>query len=246
MASESVMRDLGHYHSGGAQVWFDQACLHSDQDPLAWFDPDNEQIDARHVTVGGRQAAWFVTVQGQQAVLRHYRRGGLVARLSRDRYFWTGQRSTRSLSEFLLMRDLRLLGLPVPAPLAAAAWREGFTYRAAILVARIPGVRTLAVCDDPFAWQQAGQTVAAMHAQGVWHADLNVHNILIDSANKAWLIDFDRGRRFSHLSEQKRHGNLQRLHRSILKVLPEKAPIFWSSFVQAYSSAITKKNYHHH
>jgi len=83
-----------------------------------------------------------------------------------------------------------------------------------------------------------------MHAQGVWHADLNVHNILIDTANKAWLIDFDRGRRFSQLSEQKRQGNLERLHRSFRKLLPDKETLFWSKFVEAYSLAQTKKNYH--
>lgn len=245
MPSETADRDRGHYQSGDAQVWFDPDYLYADQDPLAWFDPDNRQVDAQPVTAGGRQAAWFVTVQGHEAVLRLYRRGGLIARFSRDSYVWTGVNATRALSEFRLMRDLRLLGLPVPAPLAAAVWRDGFTYRAAILVARIPGVRTLDACDDPLAWQQAGQAVAIMHAQGVWHADLNVHNILIDPSNQAWLIDFDRGRRFSHLSEQKKQGNLQRLQRSIKKVIPQKASLFWSAFAAAYASAVTKKNYHH-
>lgn len=244
MASVSDLPGVGHFQSGGAQVWFDPDRLRSDQNPLAWFDPGNEQMGAEQVTVGGRQAAWYVTLQGHQAVLRHYRRGGLVARLSRDRYVWTGKDSTRSLAEFSLMRELCLLGLPIPKPLAAAAWRDGLTYRAAILVVRVPGARALAVCDDPIAWQQAGLAVAAMHAQGVWHADLNVHNILIDTANKAWLIDFDRGRRFSQLSEQKRQGNLERLHRSFRKLLPDKETLFWSKFVEAYSLAQTKKNYH--
>ena len=245
MASEGAVLDVGHYRSGGAQVWFDPACLSVDQDPLAWFDPTNKHLDAQPVTVGGRQAAWFLTVQGHEAVLRLYRRGGLIARFSRDRYVWTGVNATRALSEFRLMRELRLLGVPVPAPLAAAVWRDGLTYRAAILVARIPGARTIAVCDDPIAWQQAGRAVAIMHAQGVWHADLNVHNILIDPAHQAWLIDFDRGRRFSHLSKPKRQGNLERLHRSIQKVIPGKASLFWPVFAQAYASAVTKKNYHH-
>lgn len=244
MPSNGMTRDLGHYQSGGAQVWFDPDYLHADHNPLAWFDPHHAGMDAQPVTSGGRQAAWFVTLQGHQAVLRQYRRGGLIARFSRDRYLWAGEASSRSLSEFLLMRELRKLGLPVPAPLAAAVWRDGLIYRAAILVARIPGVRTLAVCDDPLAWQQAGLAVAAMHAQGVWHADLNVHNILIDAANQAWLIDFDRGCRFSHLSEQKRRGNLQRLQRSIRKVIPGKASFFGSALTQAYASALNKKHYH--
>ena len=36
----------------------------------------------------GRGTAWFVAVQDHFWVLRHYRRGGLISNLSRDRYWW--------------------------------------------------------------------------------------------------------------------------------------------------------------
>ena len=125
----------------------------------------------------------------------------------------------------------------MPAPLAAAVWREGMTYRAAILVERIAHARTLAICLDEHDWQQAGRVVAAMHARGVWHADLNVHNILIDAQHQAWLIDFDRGRQFERLSEPKRRRNLERFHRSIRKVIPDHAPSLWAVFETAYQEA---------
>lgn len=237
MASASSMPALGDVQSGSARVRFDAGRLDSESDPLAWFDPTNPQLQAQSVSVGGRQAAWFVIVQGLPAVLRHYRRGGLVARFSRERYVWTGWESSRSFAEFSLMQELGDLGLPVPAPLAAAVWRDGLTYRAAILVARVPDARTLAACQEVNAWEAAGKAVAAMHAKGVWHADLNVHNILIDAQRQAWLIDFDRGRRFEALSEQKRQGNLDRLHRSIHKVLPDKEPLLWPVLSNAYSQA---------
>ena len=135
------------------------------------------------------------------------------------------------------MRELGDLGLPVPAPLAAAVWRDGLTYRAAILVARVPDASTLAACQEANAWEAAGKAIAIMHAKGVWHADLNVHNILIDAQRQAWLIDFDRGRRFEVLSEHKRLGNLDRLHRSIRKVLPEKEAMLWPVLANAYSES---------
>jgi len=237
MASPTSTSPLGEFQSGSARVRFDASRLDADSDPLAWFDPSSPQLQAQSVTTGGRQAAWFVNVQGHPAVLRHYRRGGLVARLSRERYLWAGWESSRSFAEFSLMRELVGLGLPVPAPLAAAVWRDGLIYRAAILVARVPDARTLASCEEINAWEAAGKAIATMHAEGVWHADLNVHNILIDAQSQAWLIDFDRGRRFEGLSEQKRQGNLDRLHRSILKVLPEKESMLWPVLANAYSQA---------
>ena len=254
MASPSSISTFGEVQSGSARVRFDASRLDCDSDPLAWFDPSNPVLQAQSVTAGGRQAAWFVNIQGHPAVLRHYRRGGLVARLSRERYLWAGWESSRSFAEFSLMLELGELGLPVPAPLAAGVWRDGLTYRAAILVARVPDARTLASCQEVNAWEAAGQSIAAMHAKGVWHADLNVHNILIDAQRQAWLIDFDRGRRFEALSEQKRQGNLDRLHRSIRKVLPEKEPTLWPVLANAYaqsrkvagaSTASVKKIYHH-
>ena len=237
MANASQMEEVTHYRLGAAHVCFDP-CLSVDDDPLAWFDPQNPNLLSQPVVTGGRQAAWFVSIQGKQAVLRHYRRGGLVASLSRDRYVWTGLSATRSFAEFSLMRELCGLGLQVPAPLAAAVWRDGFTYRAAILVSRVPGARTIAECDDVQAWENAGVAVARMHASGVWHADLNVHNILIDNLVKAWLIDFDRGRRFESLSDRQKQDNLDRLHRSIRKVLPDKVSVVWPIFTKAYQQTL--------
>ena len=132
-------------------------------------------------------------------------------------------------------------GLPVPAPIAAAVWREGLTYRAAILVERITDARTLAICADEHDWRQAGRAVAAMHIEGVWHADLNVHNILIDAQHRAWLIDFDRGRQFERLSEAKRHSNLERFHRSMRKVIPDRASSLWPAFEKAYLEAVAEE-----
>lgn len=49
------------------------------------FNPTHYGERARPVDAGGRQAAWFVQGQGWQGVLRRYRRGGLIAKLSRDK-----------------------------------------------------------------------------------------------------------------------------------------------------------------
>ena len=195
------------------------------------FDPRNLLLGARQVQVGGRRSAWFVSGEFGPAVLRHYRRGGLVARLSRDRYVWTGPASTRSFAEFEVLSFLYERGVAVPAPLAAAYWRKGVLYRAAILIQRIPDVHTLAeALDAPLAVAQA---IHAMHEAGVWHADLNAYNILLDKAGTAWLIDFDRARR-RVMDSAARQANLMRLRRSLQKVAGMRGLDCWQQIQQAY------------
>ncbi|MDS1142081.1 3-deoxy-D-manno-octulosonic acid kinase [Pusillimonas sp. SM2304] len=198
------------------------------------FDPASSVLNAVAVAQGGRQAAWFVQGEFGQGVLRHYRRGGLMARLSADRYIWTGAAATRSFAEFDLLHYMHGRGLPVPRPLAAAYWRHGLSYRAALLTARIAGVGPLAAqlaCADHAAVAGA---IFAMHDAGVWHADLNAYNILLDAQGKVWLIDFDKGRRQA-MPAAARRANLLRLRRSLLKVGGESALSWWQALDQAYT-----------
>jgi len=203
---------------GHGAIVFDPARL--SQAGPALFEPGYWGEAATPVAAGGRGAAWFVTGEAGEAVLRHYRRGGLARRFSADRYLWQGEARVRSLAEFALTARLHAAGLRVPAPIAAAYWREGWGYRASILVERIPGVAPfadwLARPDDP-AWEAAGLSIAALHHAGVEHADLNAHNLLVDGLNRVWIIDFDRGLRRAPESGW-REANLRRLARSLAKL----------------------------
>lgn len=190
------------------------------QATAAALEPDGWNNAATPVSTGGRGAAWFVEGPFGRGVLRHYRRGGLAARVSRDSYLWLGEGRVRCLAEFRLLARLRGLGLPVPAPLLAGYWRRGLSYRAAIVVERIEGALSLAdYLDQPgaAAWASAGATIARLHAAGVDHADLNAHNVLVGADGQAWLIDFDRGR-VRRPSAGWREANLARLSRSLAKL----------------------------
>ncbi|CAB3890785.1 3-deoxy-D-manno-octulosonic acid kinase [Achromobacter mucicolens] len=200
------------------------------------FNPAHYGERARPVDAGGRQAAWFVEGQGWQGVLRRYRRGGMIARISRDAYLWNGESRTRSFREYRLLAALRAQGLPVPAPLAAAYWRQGPIYRAAIVVERIPGVRPLAQALTEPLWQPVADAIVRMHRAGVWHADLNAFNILIGNDGRVWLIDFDRGTQGA-LSERQRQANLDRLRRSLRKVAGEAGDRFWMRLRDSYWTA---------
>src|SRR5690625_2938237 len=133
------------------------------------FDPRTPGLNASPVGHGGRQAAWFIDADFGRAVLRHYRRGGLVARLSKDRYIWRSAKTTRSFAEFYILARMHSKNLPVPRPLAAAYWRSGISYRAAIMIERIEQARTLTEViqasgqPDSDVQQEAAHAVFAMH-----------------------------------------------------------------------------------
>jgi 3-deoxy-D-manno-octulosonic acid kinase len=192
----------------------------------------------------GRGTAWFLSVQNRSWVLRHYRRGGLMSRLSRDRYWWQGEERTRPFAEWQLTYHLHRAGLPVPAPIAARYRKLGLTYQGDIITERLADVWSLAqaLAAAPLSlltWIAIGRCLRRFHELGVCHADLNAHNILLgkdpgmeseDDARSAerileaaalpqdrvYLIDFDRG------SLRKpgfwKDANLVRLRRSLEKI----------------------------
>jgi 3-deoxy-D-manno-octulosonic acid kinase len=201
---------------GEGSIVFDPARLR--QATRALFDPASHGDAARPVQGrGGRGAAWFVDGEFGAGVLRHYRRGGWAARASRDGYLWQGEARVRSFAEFRLLRRLQAFGLPVPAPIAAFYLRRGWRYRAAILVERIPGARSMAsaVTAGAAPWGAIGAAIAACHRHGAHHADLNANNILLDREDRPWLIDWDRGRIEAAGAWQGRV--LDRLQRSLAK-----------------------------
>lgn len=210
----------------------------------AWFEP----TAAAALPHGGRGRVALVDTPAGRGVLRHYRRGGLIARLSADRYLWLGLERTRAFREFRLLARLREAGLPVPAPLAARVQRDGLRYRADLVTGLIADARTLAECvGDGEAGEdlaaRTGQAIARLHDSGCWHADLNAHNILVDATGTVWLIDFDRGRlRTPALGWQQQ--NLARLRRSLEKIgarrrLAAFEARFWHPLLAAYHAALS-------
>ena len=225
--------------TGVGALLFDPTLL--PQADTTLFDP----ADAEPVAVGGRGAAWFVRTDAGDAVLRHYRRGGMVARFSRDTYLWNGAERTRSFREFRLLRALHERGLPVPTALAAAYWRSGTGYRAALLVSRIAGAESMgAMFDRGVAppWSAIGGALARFHRAGACHADLNVDNVLMDAGGKPWLIDFDRGT-LRVPARGWQQANIARLQRSLRKRLGTRAKepdivAGWNDMLAAYQDAL--------
>jgi 3-deoxy-D-manno-octulosonic acid kinase len=230
-------------------VLFDAAACGGARPDATWFDAAHWSARGpveRHG--GGRGGVAFVETPAGACVLRHYHRGGLAARVSADKYLWTGERRTRAFREFRLLDHLASAGLPVPAPVAAHYARRGMHYVADLIVRRIPFVETLA---DRLARgalgatlaERVGTAIARFHAAGACHADLNAHNILLDERDFVSLIDFDRGTlRKPAMNWQQ--GNLKRLRRSLDKLGARKRfadfdVSFWHPLLAAYHATLT-------
>jgi len=178
-------------------------------------------------TAGGRGTVAFVRDGERRWVLRHYRRGGLVAKLLGDTYLWTGADRTRAFREWRLLRELRAAGLPVPEPVAARYERHGLFYRADLITAELPTRRTLthalaAAPLDAATWRSVGACIGRLHAHGVHHADLNAHNLLLGPDGTVYVLDFDRGRIRSRGAWER--SVLERLQRSLRKVTADLPP----------------------
>jgi 3-deoxy-D-manno-octulosonic acid kinase len=234
-------------HVAGGGILYDASRLRK---------PGTELFEAGHwqaqgtleEVVGGRASVSIVTAGHERWVLRHYHRGGLIARFSRDRYFWLGEARTRSFAEWRLLAELRRRGLPVPAPIAARYVRGVLTYRADLITEHLPDCRTLADAITGAQlpreqWSNVGRTIAAFHREGAHHADLNAHNILLGAAApKVYLLDFDRGRIEPRGAWEGQV--LARLRRSLEKVNTQRSAVRfgadeWRWLEEGYGEAVS-------
>jgi len=193
----------------------------------------------------GRGKALLLETDFGPAVLRQYLRGGWAARVSRDRYHFSGFRRSRPVLEFGLLETLSAADLPVPAPLAAMCVRDGSFYTGWLLMRRIMNVTPLADLveshrEDPVLWSKTGAAIRRFHDFGLIHADLNARNILVGESDHIHLIDFDRAR--IRKGEARAFGaNLRRLHRSLQKLWPRSFRNFlqpcWSALLEGYDEA---------
>lgn len=135
-------------------------------------------------------------------VIRHYYRGGALARYLGDRYLAVGD--PRPAQEARAVSEARERGISTPSVVAGAVYRDGVFYRADMVTEEISGAVDLAgalfEADPPpippeEALVAAGVLVRSLERAGVFHPDLNAKNIVLKpgaDGPRAHLVDLDR------------------------------------------------------
>ena len=214
-----------------------------------WF--SGQYWQAQNAITGqaiGRGTTYFFEHNKNEYVLRHYRRGGLIGKMLSDQYLYTGLEQSRAWQEFTLLQHMRTLDLACPAPIAAMLNKRGLYYQADLISTKIPNAQDLhhillnqSLPED--VWQKIGQTIAEFHNQQIYHHDLNIHNIMLDNEQKAWLIDFDKCA--VKRGDEWKNSNIQRLKRSfekeqrLHKIHWQTAD--WQALLSAYNHTVENK-----
>lgn len=186
---------------------------------------------ARHAAaraLQGRGIAYAVPLpNGERAVVRHNRHGGMLAPLTGDRFL----APTRAPRELAVSLSLLRAGVPTPEILGYAVYRAGPLLRRSDMVTReirdgwdlSSMLTTASESERRAALGAAVNLIGTMSAIGARHHDLNVKNVLItiNPARQddvtAYVLDVDRVE-FGRAGDSRiTEHNLERFMRSARK-----------------------------
>ena len=202
---------------------------------------------ARHV--GRAELRPLTLPDGGVALIRPYRHGGVLRRLTRDRFV---SRPPRPFVELAVTAAARDRGVATVEVLAAlVAWGPGPWYRGWLVTRELEGARNLwdalqeGLPDEEkqSLLRHVGRSLRLMHTSGIEHRDLNLRNLLVRGGapdQEVHVIDFDKARLFPGPAPAARaRRNLGRLRRSARKLDPDGVRLRradWDCLLDAYGA----------
>jgi tRNA A-37 threonylcarbamoyl transferase component Bud32 len=190
----------------------------------------------------------FSLRNGETALIRTYRHGGLLRHITGDRFFTWPPRPFRELG---ITEELRRRGIPTVEVYGACIeliW--GPLYRGWLVTRELNNAQDLWSAFQSGFVQELGlervlravaKSLRALHREGVYHRDLNLKNILVRAEGdevKGYIIDFDKAKLFlGRLPKELANRHLNRLLRSVRKLDPGQkylAATGWDRFIEIY------------
>jgi tRNA A-37 threonylcarbamoyl transferase component Bud32 len=170
-------------------------------------------------------------------VVRDYWHGGLFGKILRD-IFWDRLRPLRELSiceaadksgvrtsEVIAIVKNRILGPVYKCQLVSKEIIGAIDLMEILLK---PEKNKLVVRKRQII-NKVAKAVKEMHDAGIYHADLHLKNILVQSAagkDIVYIIDLDKSRQYEKISLHKRMKNIMRLDRSVEKMIRNNKDVF--------------------
>jgi serine/threonine protein kinase len=185
---------------------------------------------------------------GDTALIRPYRHGGLLRHLLRGIFFTWPPRPFRELA---ITEEVRCRGIPTVEVFGACVRRIwGPFYRGWLVTRLLNGGEDLWTAIRNGLVLQTGAkkvfdavagSLRDLHREGIYHRDLNLKNILVRRESdgvKGYIIDFDRAILFlGGVPPTMVQRNLDRILRSANKLDPKRqylSPNDWKRFVDSY------------
>lgn len=209
----------------------------------------NSLVSAEQGQYHGRGTLQLVRLaDGETALIRTYRHGGLLRNVTGE---WFLTWPPRPFRELAITEELRRRGVRTVEVYAACVRRvSGPIYRGWLVTRELRDASDLWAALQGDLPQRCGlrailktvaETLRGMHREGVYHADLNLKNILVHYSTRgveAYMIDLDKARLFlGKLPSELAQKNLQRLQRSARKLDPERRYLSaesWNEFLDLY------------
>lgn len=215
----ALTKTYDSYHFGWAWDLTDQQL----KQLIKLFNTPTNTVDS---ILGGRSSVAIAQLEGVgSVVVKYYTRGGLLRYMVKRKYLKWGK--TRCQLEYEVLQKVRRLGISAPEPIAYA-FRGGLFYRAWLVTKEIKHHQTLAElsrADEKHAhdvMKEVIDQVSILINNNILHVDLHPGNVLVDSGNRVFLVDFDKAC-LSRASKSKLQDYyLSRWRRAVIKHgLPE-------------------------
>jgi hypothetical protein len=216
----------------------------------AGFGPDGGEA-LRQSELTGRAPLGAIDAGHERWIVRRFHHGGILRVLGERLYL----APARPFRELVLSHALRAAGLPTPRVVAARSIRSALGWQLALVSARVEGGTDAAELVArlrrgelaPGARRRIlatlGELVGRLHAARFLHADLTPRNLLVGAdLASGWVLDLDRGRFASALSDDSRRDNLRRLYRYVNRREARARPFLtrgdYLRFLDAYGRAL--------
>jgi len=178
----------------------------------------------KNQVLGGRGYCTDNIPEIGSVVIKHFKRGGILGKFISKYYLGIKK---RPVTEMKLLNIARNYDVNVPTPLACLT-KGMFIYKGYMITKEIDHIGNLAqaAVSDPervkVLLKEASRQIKILINQKVYHIDLHPGNIIYNSKNEVFFVDFDKARIYKGKKNDLRDLYICRWRRAVIKYkLPE-------------------------